>query len=260
MLEIKCQGKQRSFNMNCKVMPLKNYSEISYRVKCVAVENEKVFGDVFITHQTRDLDYPSLSYPFLTEYKTRKRNLIEHRLEGPDFMEMNKKTVTRRASEVTTAAIRRQTRRTKSIDETRSIKQFDVSDVKDNTTVRSLKKYPAPLAIEGTTKQKICVSSLVDQLLLDIYGFPSGSRSESDSTASSLRQHPQHQYLQKARLLLKSKTELQMLIKFLHDHINHTGGLLVRQLRRKDYLMAKRDKQCDIITAHLQAYSAKRSK
>lgn len=52
------------------------------------------------------------------------------------------------------------------------------------------------------------VSSLVDQLLLDIYGLPDGDRrrSESDSTASSLRIiHPQHQHLQKARLLWKSK-------------------------------------------------------
>lgn len=53
------------------------------------------------------------------------------------------------------------------------------------------------------------VSSLVDQLLLDIYGLPDGDRrrSESDSTASSLRIHPQHQHLQKARLLWKSKND-----------------------------------------------------
>lgn len=60
--------------------------------------------------------------------------------------------------------------------------------------------------------------------------------------------------------LFSGKTELQVSIKILYDHINHTGGLLVRQLRRKDYLIAKRDKQCDIITANLQAHSAKRSK
>lgn len=54
------------------------------------------------------------------------------------------------------------------------------------------------------------------------------------------------------------KDELQILLVTLREHIVHTGGLLIRQLRRRDYLAAKRDKQCDIITAYLQAYSAKR--
>ena len=55
--------------------------------------------------------------------------------------------------------------------------------------------------------KKGAVSSLVDQLLLEIYGMPDGDRrrSDSDSTASSLRIRPQHQHLQKARLLWKSK-------------------------------------------------------
>lgn len=58
---------------------------------------------------------------------------------------------------------------------------------------------------------------------------------------------------------ISGKDELQILILNLRDHINHTGGILIRQLRRKDYLVSKRDKQCDIITAHLQAHSPKRS-
>ncbi|XP_035726381.1 uncharacterized protein LOC118443462 isoform X3 [Vespa mandarinia] len=245
--------------MNCKVIPLKNHSEISYRVKCVAVENERVFGDVFVTHRTRNIDYSPIGYPFSSIRKTKKRNLIEQRFEGPDFMELNKKLPIRRASESVTPAIKRQIRRSKSIEGVPSNRRFEmIVDVKNDNLRRSPKKYPAPLAIRDN-KEEVRVCSLVDQLLLDIYGFPSGSRSESDSTASSsLRQHPQHQYLQKARLLLKSKTELHVLIKILYDHINHTGGLLVRQLRRKDYLTAKRDKQCDIITANLQAHSAKR--
>lgn len=59
-------------------------------------------------------------------------------------------------------------------------------------------------------------------------------------------------------VLYTGKDELQVLLVTLHDHVVHTGGLLIRQLRRKDYLTAKRDKQCDIITAHLQAHSEKR--
>ncbi|XP_020298630.1 uncharacterized protein LOC109862857 isoform X2 [Pseudomyrmex gracilis] len=112
----------------------------------------------------------------------------------------------------------------------------------------------------SSPKKEAVITSLVDQLLLDIYGIPMADkgRSESDSTASSLKPRPQHQYQQKARLLLKRKDELQILLSTLHDHIIHTGGLLIRQLRRKDYLTAKRDKQCDIITAYLQAHSAKR--
>lgn len=57
-------------------------------------------------------------------------------------------------------------------------------------------------------KPEGAVSCLVDQLLVDIYGLPYGDRgrSESDSTASSLRTRPpQHQHLQKARLMWKSK-------------------------------------------------------
>lgn len=53
--------------------------------------------------------------------------------------------------------------------------------------------------------------------------------------------------------------ELQVMVLNLRDHINHTGGILVRQLRRKDYLYMKREKQSAIITAYLQAHSLKRS-
>lgn len=54
--------------------------------------------------------------------------------------------------------------------------------------------------------------------------------------------------------------ELQVLVMNLRDHINNTGEILVRQLRRKDYLITKCEKLCAIITAHLQARSPKRRK
>lgn len=120
--------------MNCKVIPLKNHSEISYRVKCVAVENERVFGDVFVTHRTRNIDYSPIGYPFSSIRKTKKRNLIEQRLEGPDFMELNKKLPIRRGSESVTPAIKRQIRRSKSMEGVPSDRRFEKIDVKEDNS------------------------------------------------------------------------------------------------------------------------------
>lgn len=125
--------------MNCKVMPLKNHSEISYRVKCVAVENERVFGDVFVTHRTRNIDYSPIGYPFSSIRKTKKRNLIEQRLEGPDFMELNKKLPIRRVSESVAPAIKRQIRRSKSIEGAPSDRRFETIDVKNDNLRKSPK-------------------------------------------------------------------------------------------------------------------------
>lgn len=62
-----------------------------------------------------------------------------------------------------------------------------------------------------------------------------------------------------ALFLFPDEHELQILISNLRDHISHTGGILVRHLRRKDYLTTKCEKLCAFITAHLQARSPKRS-
>lgn len=78
--------------MSYKVMPLKKHAEITYRVKCVAVENERVFGDVYVTQQTQNLVYQPEGYLFLSEYRRRKRNLIQQTVNGPDFMELNKRS------------------------------------------------------------------------------------------------------------------------------------------------------------------------
>lgn len=75
-------------------MPFKKYAEISYRVKCVAVENERVFGDVYVTQQTQDLARRPNEDPFPAVYKRRRRNLIHQTLKGPDFMELNSKQPT----------------------------------------------------------------------------------------------------------------------------------------------------------------------
>ncbi|EZA62278.1 TBC1 domain family member [Ooceraea biroi] len=240
--------------MNYNVKPLKKYAEISYRVKCVTVENERVFGDVYVAQQTRDVVHWPDGYPLPPVYKRRRRNLIKHTLNGPDFMELNSKGPTESAGS-------RWQKRSKSMGDEPSMIAFNYENVRvdHDVTVKKPKIYPSPLQ-HSPPQKEIVITSLVDQLLLDIYGIPMGDRgrSESDSTASSLKPRPQHQYLQKARLLLKRRDELQILLVTLRDHISHTGGLLIRQLRRKDYLTVKRDKQCDIITAYLQAHSAKR--
>ncbi|XP_076643093.1 uncharacterized protein LOC143353560 isoform X4 [Halictus rubicundus] len=248
--------------MSCNVTPLKKYAEISYRVKCVSVENERVFGDVYVTRQTRNLLYCADGYQFPSLYARRKCNLIQRDWQGPDFMELNKKKPIRRASIVQAKPPRKCLKRSKSVGDTGHMAQHHCKNngaAKSETEVRNPKTYPSPLPDAPSRREERSVSSLVDQLLLDIYGLPDGDRgrSESDSTASSLKARPQHRQLQKARLLWKSKSELQILIRNLQDHISHTGGLLIRQLRRKDYLSTKREKQCDIITAYLQAYSRK---
>nr|XP_012216603.1 PREDICTED: LOW QUALITY PROTEIN: uncharacterized protein LOC105668696 [Linepithema humile] len=236
--------------MSYNVMPLKKHEEISYRVKCVTVENERVFGDVYVTQQTRRLDHRSDKDPLPPFYRRRRRNLIQQTLNGPDFMELNKRSTGNDASS-------HRQKRSKSMGDEPSMIAFNYEN--PDAVIKKPKTYPPPLHYSLPQKE-IVITSLVDQLLLDIYGIPIGDkgRSESDSTASSLKPRPQHQYLQKTRLLLKRKDELQILLTTLHDHIIHTGGLLIRQLRRKDYLTAKRDKQCDVITAYLQAHSAKR--
>ncbi|XP_076164058.1 uncharacterized protein LOC143144996 isoform X2 [Ptiloglossa arizonensis] len=248
--------------MSCNVMPLKKYAEISYRVKCVSVENERVFGDVYVTQQTRNLLYCADGYQFPSLYRSRRCNLIQRDWEGPDFMEMNKKKPIRRASVAPIEPTKKAMKRSKSVDDAwhkidhdRNTKKI----VKTETLIRNPKTYPPPLPVPPERKEG-ALSSLVDQLLQDIYGLPDGDRgrSESDSTASSPKTRPQPQHLQKARLLWKNNTELQVMVVNLRDHINHIGGILIRHLRRKDYLSIKREKHYDIVTAYLQAHSAKR--
>lgn len=79
-------------------MPLRKYAEISYRVKCIAVENERVFGDVCVTQQTWDRVCQLDNYAFLSEHRRRRCNLIQRTLDGPDFMKLNSKQPTGNAT------------------------------------------------------------------------------------------------------------------------------------------------------------------
>ncbi|XP_023290729.1 uncharacterized protein LOC105694437 [Orussus abietinus] len=243
--------------MNCNVVPLSNYSKISYRVKCVDVVNERAFGDL-ITNETGSFqDYHAESFyadELLHLYRRKPRNLMQQTLESPDFMVLNTKenpgciTETREFGEKVFRSL------------TTSIEKA-IPPPKNTNNGESLKKktYPSPM-------RKICpreeetLSSLVDQLLLDIYGLPRGDRpSETVSTTSSSKPRSEHRYLQGTRLRLKSVDELHVLVDDLQERIDHVGGLLVRQLRRRDYLVNRRNKRYDVVTAHLQARSEKRS-
>lgn len=115
---------------SCNVMPLRKYAEISYRVKCVMVENERVFGDVYVTHQTRDPICQSEDYALLSEYKRRKRNLIQKTLDGPDFMKLNSKRSTR-----TVAKLYWQ-RRSKSLGDEPSLIPFNCENARNRVTKR----------------------------------------------------------------------------------------------------------------------------
>jgi len=116
---------------SCNVMPLRKYAEISYRVKCVAVENERVFGDVYVTHQTRDPGCQSDDYAFLSEYSRRRRNLIQRTLDGPDFMKLNSKWPARSAA----VAKSSWQRRSKSMGDEPSVIPFNYENAGNRDTV-----------------------------------------------------------------------------------------------------------------------------
>ena len=54
--------------------------------------------------------------------------------------------------------------------------------------------------------------------------------------------------------------ELETLLATLRSDVHYAGSLLVRELKRRDALISRCEKQNDMITAFLQALSAKRSK
>lgn len=113
------------------VTPLRKYAEISYRVKCVAVENERVFSDVYITHQTRDPVCQPDDYAFPSEYRRRRRNLIQRTLDGPDFMKLNSKRPTGSAG----IAKSYWQRRSKSIGDEPSVITFNYENADNHDTV-----------------------------------------------------------------------------------------------------------------------------
>ncbi|XP_034935653.1 uncharacterized protein [Chelonus insularis] len=239
--------------INHVIMPRDMGGELSYRMKCYCIENEKIFGDLIITHQNMGHFCINELSQVLPECPKKIPNLAQETLETPDFMLLNRNISLKEKHKQKLASFYSSVQN-----------KSNICTVNYNgnacSTLERRKSYPLPSVKESN--EEILVSSLVDQLLLDIYRYPRHDchgRSDSDSTVSSSRPSPHHHYLQKARLELKSQEELNVVLETLRVHINHAGGLLIRQLRRRDYLRTKRDRQYDVITAHLQAYSNKRS-
>ncbi|GLV44391.1 uncharacterized protein CBL_10195 [Carabus blaptoides fortunei] len=107
-------------------------------------------------------------------------------------------------------------------------------------------------------------SELVDQLLLDIYGrtnYTAGKifDTEYGSSTSFKSVEKLNENVQYGRLILKDTTELRILIGALTARVTYAGNLLVKQLKKREALGSKREKLCNVITAHLQAFSDKRS-
>lgn len=74
--------------MKCRVLPT---GELSYCVKCVAVESERVFGDVVVTCRSSAAELPAA-------YQRSRQNLVQQYLEGPNFLELNRRRPIRRQS------------------------------------------------------------------------------------------------------------------------------------------------------------------
>jgi hypothetical protein len=72
------------YTMKCHVTPIGGCEiELSYRVKCVAVESERVFGNITVTHHRNTAEL--LSIPW-----SKRQNLIRQYLEGPNLLELNR--------------------------------------------------------------------------------------------------------------------------------------------------------------------------
>lgn len=54
--------------------------------------------------------------------------------------------------------------------------------------------------------------------------------------------------------------ELKALKEALEYSVSRVGSQLIRQLKRRDLLLCRMDAQCGVVTAFLQAVSAKRRK
>ncbi|KAL7291519.1 hypothetical protein TKK_0014777 [Trichogramma kaykai] len=212
---------------------------LPFHIKCVAVESERaITGD-----------------QILTPYRISKRqNLRATFVQAPNFLELNRRIPERRKSDAVLLLDRKVSENKEITDRGKSVrsKSLDSPIVQTNNLLNKRSKiYPPPLPKWLTKKQE--VSSLVNSLLMDIYGSSlSGtdhfSRSESESYAI-YRRGP---HLQRSRLELKSTLELRVVLDTMREQIRYIGSMLVRELRRRDYTLAKREKLCEIVTFHLR--------
>ncbi|XP_011494982.1 PREDICTED: uncharacterized protein LOC105359919 [Ceratosolen solmsi marchali] len=245
--------------MKCWVTPITGYNiEPRYRVKCVVVESERIFKDITIA--------PRNSADLLPIYKNKRQNLIRHYMEGPNFYELNRLVNfdTKCRSITTMRPNRNSNMDINMLIRTKLSKYFliEKNHDEDNSFLKTLecsKIYRHP---EIIMKQEIVVLSLINQLLIDIYGYSNNSKNRfKNKSINSLRlRQYSRPYLQRSQLELKCTSELQTIVKSISEHINHINGFLIHQLLRREYLQTKRKGFYNVVTAYLLAHSNKESK
>ena len=112
-------------------MPGGKNSEISYRVKCILVESERVFGEVIVTQQTRKRLYwvNTCHYPNVS--RRRLSNLTKKIFKRPDFMALNSKSINCEPNVEVTAILPSSEKTSELEKKIISIDNADVVDVAD---------------------------------------------------------------------------------------------------------------------------------
>ncbi|XP_013785215.2 TBC1 domain family member 30-like isoform X2 [Limulus polyphemus] len=141
---------------------------------------------------------------------------------------------------------------------------------------KSLEDYQG-LTLPVQTLPRERKSSLVEDLLHEIYGplSPSDRRSSADSehfTDGSVTdftwainhfmmggEKGRRARYTRSSLLSKDVQDLKSIVKQLQNQTHHTNNSLVQQLKLRDRLMNRRNRNYDMLTAVLQAISPKRS-
>ncbi|KAK0080546.1 hypothetical protein PV326_008112 [Microctonus aethiopoides] len=174
-------------------------------MKCYTIENEKLFGDVIITQQIPKKKCTVNNWQIPKVHRVqRNQNLTKCTIDTPDFMAINKlmtKNRNKQRENYSPVLFKRGIILT-SNNKDKKFGDHQQCNIKDDF-VKKQKIYPLPVVRES--HEGVVISSLVDQLLSDIYRCSKSEfeRSESESTVSSFRPHLKHRYLQRTRLQFK---------------------------------------------------------
>ncbi|KAE9523591.1 hypothetical protein AGLY_016143 [Aphis glycines] len=116
-------------------------------------------------------------------------------------------------------------------------------------------------------RKRYSVTDLMDKLLEDIYRVGGGGSVASESSTDHINWSDSGGRITissnngwSKRLTRKSVEELSTTVDLLRDQLNVCCEALVKALKRRDILIARRDAKCNMITALLHAYSMKRNR
>ncbi|XP_025417450.1 TBC1 domain family member 30-like isoform X2 [Sipha flava] len=121
------------------------------------------------------------------------------------------------------------------------------------------------LTSQNALQKRYSNTDLMDKLLEDIYRVGSSSGASESSTDQTNWSDGGRNTITSSckgwskRLARKSMEELSTTVDLLRDQLNVCCDSLVKALKRRDILIARRDAKCNMITALLHAYSMKRS-